>query len=73
MTREQGLEELTILPSTQSEMEDDLDYVLKKLDISRQEWNSILNAPYKTEDDYPNYKKLVQLGMRVKHIFSNGV
>lgn len=41
--------------------------MLKKLDISNEEWQNILNAPNKTEDYYKNDKKLTDFCFRVKN------
>lgn len=70
MSREEGLREIEIPPSTEKEMEEDRSYVLKKLDISEEEWKTILALPYKTEDDYPNNKRLVRLGQSLKQTFA---
>lgn len=69
MTREEGLREMAIPPSTEQEMEEEKDYVLKKLDITEEEWKKILNLPYKTEKDYPNSEDLYQFCRKIKHIF----
>lgn len=49
-------------------MEEDRKYVLKKLDISEEEWEAIMSSPYKTEDDYPNNKKALQVSQGIKHM-----
>ncbi|NTU89489.1 MAG: hypothetical protein HGA54_06245 [Actinobacteria bacterium] len=41
------------------QMLEDRDYILKKLDISLAEWEGIMSADTKTEDDYKNNKKLI--------------
>ena len=43
---------------TLEQMEEDRDYILKKLDITRDEWEAIMSAPLKNEDDYKNNKKI---------------
>lgn len=48
------------------EREEDRDYILKKMDISRDEWEKILNLPNKTEDDYKNRKRWQDLLKRIK-------
>lgn len=72
MSREEGLKEIASSPSTAEQMEEDRKYVLKKLDISEEEWRAIMSSPYKTEDDYPNIKRLLQVCSNIKHIFVNG-
>lgn len=72
MTREEGLREMAMSPSTEQDMEEEKDYVLKKLDITEEEWKKILTLPYKTEKDYPNSENLYQFCRKVKHIFIKG-
>lgn len=69
MSREEGLREMKIPPSTKDEMDEERNYVLRKLEINDEEWKEILSMPYRTEDDYPNSKKLIQAGKKVKHAF----
>lgn len=69
MSREEGLKEIAIPTSTESELEEEKKYILKKLDITEDEWKGIMMMPYKTEDDYPNMKRLVKFFSSIKHIF----
>ena len=72
MSREEGLREIQVPASSQNELEEEKEYVLKKLDISEEEWKSILAAPIKTEDDYPNNKRLVKRCLEIKkRLFGN--
>ncbi|MGN0170894.1 MAG: N-acetyl sugar amidotransferase [Lachnospiraceae bacterium] len=67
LTREQGLAEMaddTIYP--ESKMLEDRDYILKKLDISLEEWELIMSAPNKNEDDYKNSKKMMSKMIGIK-------
>lgn len=68
MTREEGLKEMENTPSTPEELKEETEYVLKKLDISEAEWDDILKAPNKSEDDYPNYKKIVRTCKKIKRM-----
>lgn len=43
---------------TVEQMNDDRDYILKKLEISIDEWREIMSSPLKREDDYRNSKKI---------------
>jgi N-acetyl sugar amidotransferase len=59
-TREDALQELdkpTYQPSMQ---EDDREYVVKKLGLTDDEFEAILNAPRKTYWDYPSYGRIVE-------------
>lgn len=50
----------------EEEREKDKNYILKKLDISEEEWNRILKSPNKTEDDYKNNKRMQNILSYVK-------
>ena len=69
MTRDEGLAEMQIPTSTPEQLAEETEYVLKKLDISEEEWKCILSAPNKTVDDYPNELKLKRTLQRIKHFF----
>ncbi len=69
MTREEGLKEMAVLPSAEQEIEEEKNYVIKKLDISSEEWDEIMKAPNKTEDDYPSSKKMRERYQKIKKIF----
>ena len=61
MTREEALKEMADTSAYPKEqMMEDLEYILKKLDISQAEWKQIMSAPARSEDDYANSKKLNQ-------------
>lgn len=53
---------------TMEQMTEDLDYILKKLDISQNEWQEIMAAPNKTEDDYASSKKVITFLAKVKRL-----
>lgn len=62
LTREQGLVDMQDYSEyNEVQMLEDRDYILKKLDISLEEWEYIMSTPNKTEDDYRNNKRLVKL------------
>ena len=69
MTREEGLAEMQIPTSTPEQIAEETEYVLKKLDISQEEWQKILDSPNKTVDDYPNEKRLKKILQSVKYFF----
>ena len=67
MTREEALKEMEDSSDyPEEEQLEDRDYILKKLDISLEEWNDIMKAPRKTEDDYANDKKAMALLRKIK-------
>ncbi len=54
MTREEALEELAQPPALKEMLTQDREYVVKKLGLTEQEFEQILNSPNKTFEDYPN-------------------
>ena len=60
VTRQQALDELVSKPYIDKQVEEDKEYFCKKLGISITEFDTIMNAPPKTHDDYPNNKKLLE-------------
>lgn len=54
MTREKALEELAQPPAPKEMLTQDREYVVKKLGLTEQEFEQILNSPNKTFEDYPN-------------------
>ena len=57
LSREQALEKLKETASDPKQMEIDRTYLLKKLDISSDEFDTIMKSPVKTIYDYPNNHK----------------
>lgn len=50
------------------EREKDLQYILKKLDLTENDWNQIMQNPIKTEDDYKNDKLRAEIFKKIKRI-----
>lgn len=70
MTRDEALRQMEDHSDyTEGEMLNDRDYILKKLDISMAEWENIMNAPCKSEDDYSNNKRILKILRKIKKIF----
>ncbi len=55
ITREQGLAEIQENPYAGHNLKDDMEFVIKKLGISADEFESIMSMPAKTYKDYPSY------------------
>jgi len=53
MTREAALQEIQTSAYTQSMMEEDRNLVLKKLGLTLEDWNAIMNGPLHAHDEYP--------------------
>jgi len=70
MSRDDALKELQKPLYNDRELEEDKEFVAKKLGFSMQEFNDILNAPTKTYKDYPSEKKLFNFVKKVKQIFT---
>lgn len=69
MTRDEALREMEDQSAyTEEEMLVDRDYILKKLDITLDEWKQIMKAPCKNEDDYKNNKKILETLRNIKRI-----
>ncbi len=65
MTREEALKDLAIIPYDITNIEDNINYVCKKLCISLQEFNRIMKIPPKTYKDYPNNNKKLEFIYKV--------
>lgn len=55
-------------PYNPTSLSEDRDYILKKLDITHTEWNTIMKSENKTEDDYKNNKKIMMFLQRINWI-----
>ena len=60
ITREEALEVLKKKPYDPQTVDEEKEYVSKKLSISVEELNRILNSPPKTYRDYPNNKRVLE-------------
>ena len=74
MTREEALKEIEDHSEyTEEQQLEDRDYILKKLDISKEEWDQIMKMKNRTEDDYATNKNLIKLGVKVKQAIYYGM
>lgn len=69
LTRSEAIEKLKRDDDINEKIED-RDYVLKKLDITPEEWKKILEASVKTEDDYKNSKRIIETFVTLKHLIA---
>jgi N-acetyl sugar amidotransferase len=58
ITREQAVEEIQKLPYDPGEVDQMLNFIAKKLDFTRQQFDEFIKAPNKTYHDYPSYNFL---------------
>lgn len=67
ITRDQGLIDMADNSAyPESKMLEDRDYILKKLEISIEEWEQIMSASNKSEDDYKNNKAMLKWMIELK-------
>jgi N-acetyl sugar amidotransferase len=66
ITRDEALLELQKPLYDPSEFEEDRDFFIKKLGISRNEFDTIISIPPKRHEDYPSNKKMLDLVRRIK-------
>ena len=69
ITREQALEKMKYPPYDEDQMERDKEYVIKKLDLSSEEFDSIWNQENKHYWDYPSYMPLFQKYFKLSKSF----
>ncbi|RME30785.1 MAG: hypothetical protein D6800_01525, partial [Candidatus Zixiibacteriota bacterium] len=51
------------------EIEEDIEYIIKKLRITRQVWDEeIMGAPLRTYADYPSSERRIQRFRTIKHL-----
>lgn len=65
LTREEALKRLEQPPYDPDLMEQDKEYIAKKLGISTEEFDHIINGPNKTPSDYKNSMWMIRLGVAV--------
>lgn len=58
ISRDEAIEEIRRPPATEELLMQDREYVIKKLGLSEDEFDVIINAPHKSYLDYPNSEKL---------------
>ena len=66
MTREEGLREIAVPTASEDEIRLETEYVLKKLDVSEEEWRRILASPNKTIDDYNSENQIKKRIRKIK-------
>jgi len=60
MGRQRALEDIATLPYPADRVEDDIDYVIKKLGLTEDDFTEIMNLPPKDFRDFPSYYSLFQ-------------
>ncbi len=65
MTRDEALEKLKTNPYDTDQMEQDKEYIAKKLGITTQEFDDIIEGPAHTPEDYKNSMWMIRLGVKI--------
>jgi len=65
MTREEALEKLTQQPYDEKIAMQDLDYIVEKLDLSKEEFLELMKGDNKTFRDYKNSEKILKSAIRL--------
>ena len=65
MTREDALKELSKTPYPENMIQEDKEYIAKKLGISTRDFTQLIEAENKTFEDYRNSFGMIQLGTKV--------
>ena len=71
LTREEAIARINSQPYDPGQVDNQIDYVCKKLDISRDEFIKFFNRPNRYYYNYPNSKKLVYHNLRLIRFFSS--
>ncbi|MCA1031314.1 N-acetyl sugar amidotransferase [Bacillus timonensis] len=69
MTRDEALEKLAQPPYSEDTMQDDLEYIAKKLGITKYEFEQIINSENKTYQDYKNSLGLIEFSIKMAKKF----
>lgn len=68
LTREEALKRLEQPPYDPDQMEQDKEYVAKKLGISVEEFDEIIEGPNHTPNDYKNSMWMIKLGVKISKL-----
>lgn len=71
MTRDEAITRLAIPPYDPGQIQNQIDYVCKKLDISESEFNRFFDQPNKYYYDYPNSHNLIYNNLRLVKFLSS--
>ena len=65
MTREEALEQLAQQPYDEKIAMQDLDYIVEKLDLSKEDFLELMKGENKTFRDYKNSEKILKSAIRL--------
>lgn len=69
ISREDALEELKSPLYSESQLKEHKEYMLKKWEITSEEFDSIMSLEPKRHEDYPTNKKWINFGIKIKNFF----
>lgn len=69
MTREEALEQLKKPPYDEDQMEQDKEYIAKKLGITTEEFDNLINGPNRSPMDFKNSYGMIKMGVRLCKLF----
>jgi len=73
LTREEGLQQLSSPPYDQAHVEQDIQYVIKKLNLTKQEFNEAFSNKCKYYFDYPSYFPQIKKFSKVGKLLSQKI
>lgn len=65
ITRDEALDILSIPLGETAIKKEELDYILSKLELTKEEWEKIINLPVKSYKEYKNFEKLLNFRNRL--------
>lgn len=69
MTRDEALKKLAESPYDEKTMQEDLEYIAKKLGITKEQFNELINAENKTYSDYKNSLGIIEFSIKLARLF----
>ncbi len=69
INREKAIEEISNSHYPESQLNEDVEYVAKKLDMTTDELIKIIKQPNKTYKDYASNESLFKLGFKIRNLF----
>ncbi len=71
ISRQEALKEIAQPLYNEQELQDDIQFIVKKVGISTEEFNKILNLHNRTFNDYPSNAKLLRFKNHIKALLKN--
>jgi hypothetical protein len=68
MTRDEAFEKLAQNPYSEGLMQEDIEYIAKKLGLTKEEFKEIINGENKSYSDYKNSLKVIEFFIKLAKI-----